>query len=1412
MFNEIESVPSRLSRSQRTLRSLAATLLLVAAMALVAGFRPASVQAQASQPASSAPQRSAFAAQTGPPKTFRDAAVSFVLEDELHHPFYWWPRTLLSYPVRFEEGVRPEALSLVRTDTAAARPVPFQLSDVETDGSGRLASARVHFFSELPSGGKRRFELTTRPVEAPPPSEAPAVTEERQDDTIVLRTGAVQVRLPASQAVSGEAPGPIMQVSRDGAAWLGDSEIVSPERDVERIETAKVEDGPLFKTYQVTYDFEGDGTYRARVKAMAGMDFVAFDEEMENLPKEEGIYLETDWTGLDPTHRQAPNHPLQQAPDGGEGYDRYNWERVDQEKIPHPNAGVVDAMSDDGEISFRLGPFEPWMADKTLDSAAFWNEETDNTVGLFINEMDQWQDHEYAIWHASETLQVRYFYRDGTLSWRWPLATGTRSTAVTCYDHAKDRRQMRRIERMNEQKEAPLGFTYRTNMSPRSHVNFLRNRYGTLDLDKVKDWKLTYDGEHPPSDLFKEGEIQSVEELVEDYLGASIVQGLPAGGVRQNGVGTGPVSARSYYEQWVDAYARLYPEMTDKQRKRLTAMYLFMGYVYADEALMPMKTMLAGHPNFLSDVKSVPGLTAFLFPEHPQAETWANEYEKFMELNTRYHTRPRVEAWRARGGRWTENLGTYVWAFLRPTIRAGYALEEYRSGKNRLVTPQLAQLGNWAVNALSAPFEGEDMDFYRDEDGELDTHFWGLVTPEEGPRRLYPPQGAHSARRHPPRMLWLLGDFMRQYRPMVSEHLMWAARPTDDAFESSPEEPHPWKITYPQEKPEKDASRGTNPHLESRKFTGYGVTLRAGVGTPQELSLHLQQIDEGPNYRWGVAGRGGNGVIYYYAGGESYSHNGREDVGDRRAQDTDFATNFGVWKDGRFKSIGRNVLKAPMYDLKAGQFAKLLAKEGPDAYAWPEYQSRSVMLVGTDYFVTYDDVFSEGLRHRFSWFTHRRDTLPYIHVTEGGGKTTRIRTDETRGLWRDGSGDFMAVVSHKDGLAVEETAYGARVHMPGSDDGGGSTDYLFRDPDTTRYAEDGRRFEGAAGFIREQGDTTRLALFHGRRVGAGGLELATGDPDLGIGATFAEGAPAEARGRYFGREETTLRLRTEGLPEGAAFYIDGAEQDVQRSGDTLTVALPAGEHQWEVTTGRPRPPAPTMQRTANRSGGATVFFTSVDGASRYRIEVSRDGGASWKAVGTTEAPPYELTGRENGTKVHVRAVAVNPEHESSPADEYPLYVTGDVPSSPDGLKVRLGEGEATLSWGKVLGTSEYRLYRREKGAAAFKEVYRGTKRSYLDTEANVVEAYEDPEQPLPPAGERDFTLYEYAVTAVNDNGESAKSVPVTTNPSSWLNWDPRSGERYRRRYSTQPNWIDSGDVTTYYPGGGLPRNLLGQNR
>jgi hypothetical protein len=118
---------------------------------------------------------------------------------------------------------------------------------------------------------------------------------------------------------------------------------------------------------------------------------------------------------------------------------------------------------------------------------------------------------------------------------------------------------------------------------------------------------------------------------------------------------------------------------------------------------------------------------------------------------------------------------------------------------------------------------------------------------------------------------------------------MWAARPADQDMETPLRPDEPWEIAY-----RTADNHGTNPHLRSRKYTGYGIILRSAVETPQELSIHLQQIDEGPNYRWGRAGEGGCGVIYFFANGKAYSSHGSEDVGDRDDQDADYCSNFSV--------------------------------------------------------------------------------------------------------------------------------------------------------------------------------------------------------------------------------------------------------------------------------------------------------------------------------------------------------------------------------------------------------------------------------------------------------------------------------------------------------------------------------------
>ena len=60
----------------------------------------------------------------GAPRVFGPSGeLTFRLADRLDHPFVWWPRTLLEYPVRFDARSTPGSLTLV---DGAGAPVPFQ--------------------------------------------------------------------------------------------------------------------------------------------------------------------------------------------------------------------------------------------------------------------------------------------------------------------------------------------------------------------------------------------------------------------------------------------------------------------------------------------------------------------------------------------------------------------------------------------------------------------------------------------------------------------------------------------------------------------------------------------------------------------------------------------------------------------------------------------------------------------------------------------------------------------------------------------------------------------------------------------------------------------------------------------------------------------------------------------------------------------------------------------------------------------------------------------------------------------------------------------------------------------------------------------------------------------------------------
>jgi hypothetical protein len=721
----------------------------------------------------------------------------------------------------------------------------------------------------------------------------------------------------------------------------------------------------------------------------------------------------------------------------------------------------------------------------------------------------------------------------------------------------------------------------------------------------------------------------------------------------------------------------------------------------------------------------------------------------------------------------------------------------------------MAMRGRWMVDELSAPIHNPDP---------FGRQVGKSPAAELVLDRQYPAHGAHgSGTTIPvPPAVAVLTQSLFHYDPMIAEHLFWASSQAHGQVAGEFDSHLIWNQL---ELAGIQANAGTDPHLTSSKYTGHGIILRAGVGSADELSIHLDQVDRGPNYRWGDNGEGSCGVLYYYAGEQVWSGHERENTGDHYNEETVGETNFGFMKDGKYRCIGMNVLDRPMYDLKIAQFAELAARRGDGTYSWPQYDSRSVMLVGTDYFLLLDRTGAHPVpgSGRFSWFQAKDLAFPKLvflsPLVARADHWTEVQTESSKGIMRDVDGSSLVLVTHRPDVEMEEMESKPLGFLKTADvrqyawaknsrpvDGvwrvktSDSHDIVFRSDQSIGYASaDGVVFSGTAGVVRHcDNGTKEMAIFQGSQIGADGLTLSVPEADeVGLSAVFAK--PTAIVGQFYaphGPSRLTIS------PADSVIYIDGEKQPTVAEGNGFTVALPAGRHHWELTAGRPRPMSPVIVRTENITGGAEVFFAPVAGAESYRLEVSRDGGRTWESKIDSSRSPILIDGLRNQTKVHVRLIAINAEHQSEASDEYPVYVTDQPPASPEGLGLTLGTNRADASWGQLLGVKEYRLYRRVRGQSVdgWKVVYAGLDHSHVDSDASgVVPAAVLPggdETPPPPM------IYEYAVTAVNGNGESPKSDLANTDPTSWRNWWPSGILPQFKRQSAYwlPPYVSGADI------------------
>jgi hypothetical protein len=1273
------------------------------------------------------------------PADWREKGYAIELNDPLAHPGLSWPLTLLEYELDFGlYGPAEDSLTVV--DAATGREHAFQLAN-KVAHNGLLRKATLYFLSDLPSGSSRAFRLIARP--GPHLKPARELSVQREGETVVVSNGMVKLRIPAPGSVRSQAP----IISYGNAdAWLGQGRLPAAFTHA-AMEVRQLQAGPLLAEYEIAYTFAADRRYKTNIRLSAAMEFATLDEEITGFAATDSLAWQMVWDQFHPTVRYAPTR-AGIAIDGQKDDNYGHWRREpmvgyssQQFADKHPLLARDQQNGPDGKLPFHLAVYDNWVSWWRLPTAAFWNEqEAGVTIGLFVRNAEKWDDGQYPIGGSKSAPAICYYWQHNVLDYSFPLVNGSRSTALAIYDHAKD-----------------IALINGTN-KPLAYIDYLRRYYGWVSLDKTKNWVLDYrqsDGLSPK--YFNAAKAGGKLDLL--WLEQSLHNMLTAvaTGSERNG-GPTPVGARVFCESIAPAFDINKSAMNPDTYRRLRARFLFMSYVFMDEAFMPVRTMLSGHPNFLADIKSVPGLAAFLFPGHPQAKEMAAHFETAVRLNYQYHIRPDVSAWEAKGGRWTENLSTYTWAALRSTLRTGILLQHAYDGRNRSLQPGVSALAGWLLGALTSPLDNT------------------------AGRRTYPPQGAHATdfKDGLPLELRLLGQQLVDYDPLLAEHIFWVTSKNDKAFEGERERAAVWEDLLTGEL---GGNKGTPFHLGSEKYTGYGFVLRSSAAG-KEMYVHLQQIDDGPNYRWGRAAGGGNGIIHYYAEGKRYSFNGPEDVGDGPFGDVERCTNFGVRKQpgyrdiGPYRSVGRNDLTAPLYDAGFAREATVYARK----YVSDAYRSRSVLQSGADYIAIFDDVADDTIRGRFSWFVGKEDAYPFIYQLSPGASPvdaaiapskSSYHTDSqvlpVKGRYYDGAGDFLTIVTHRAGLKTSKTNYGCDVLFENGDN-----DKVFRSGSPVRYQNDGIAFSGTCGLIKiaANGKEMAAALFAGSEIMAADLKVLLQNEQAT--AISFQAAANGYTGKYQSRTSQIVSFHPakEASP-ALQFYIDGtAIETVRKQDGRVDVTFPAGAHSWQWTNTGVVPGMPQILGTVNRSGGCKVAWTSVAGATAYRLELSRDNGTSWQTItDDVSSTSAVISAVDNGTKIHLRVTARGVGGWGSASGLYPVYVTDKAPRCPQGLTLHLSDTATIISWGKVLGAAQYHLYRREKGSndTAFELVYSGENRrlSIAHTGATRV--------------------YEYAVTAVNDNGESGKSAVCDTDPTCFLNQYSRWFDGFRRDTENHEN-------------------------
>ena len=209
-----------------------------------------------------------------------------------------------------------------------------------------------------------------------------------------------------------------------------------------------------------------------------------------------------------------------------------------------------------------------------------------------------------------------------------------------------------------------------------------------------------------------------------------------------------------------------------------------------------------------------------------------------------------------------------------------------------------------------------------------------------------------------------------------------------------------------------------------------------------------------------------------------------------------------------------------------------------------------------------------------------------------------------------------------------------------------------------------------------------------------------------------------------------------GLTNGNTYYFDVTA--VNAAGESLNNTVTSGT---TLTT-------PSGVSAAPGDGTVTVSWQPVTNATSYNLYWSTPG-----MPGVTKVPgvtsPFSQPGT-NGTAYAFTLTAVVNGVESAPSTQVSAKPVGaQPPAAPTGVAAAAGDGQVTISWQSVTGETSYNLYW-------------STASGVTPANGTVIAGVTNPHHQT---GLSNGVIYYYVVTAVNGDGESPASIPVSATPA-----------------------------------------------